>query len=201
MRKLPLLFALLLLALLVAAASSQAALLPQPAEATALLAPDEEEAEAEGSEAEAAEDEEEACEPDEEELCEEEAEEPAPGGKGEDSGQGKGKDDACALKSARAAVNVNPGKRLLRLSVHYRTWRPVSVSVQAALLGVSGAVRLGSEHARFRRSGVYRETYVLAEKQTKRASAAREVSVDLEVAGSSPPCRLHLSEAVRPAKR
>jgi hypothetical protein len=204
MRKLPLLGAMFLLALLGTAPTSQAALLPVPAPETALLGLGEEEADAEELEAEETEDEEEACEFEEEEFCDEEAEDAAAkakdqaGRKRKRAGEGE---DGCLLKSAKAAVNVNPGKRRLRLTVHYRTWKPATVSVEAALRGVDGAVHLGTRHARFRRSGVYRDTYELAEKQTRRALAAREVSVDLEVVGSSPPCRLHLTEAAHPARR
>lgn len=187
MRKLPLLLVILLLTLLGTAVPTQAALLPAPV--TSLLAPEEDEAEAEESEAEEeAEDEGEDCES-EEEICDEE----------EAGADRKAKEDGCLLKSASAAVSVNPGKRRLRLTVHYQTWKPASVSVEAVLRGVKGAVHLGTTHARFRRSGVYRDTFELAEKQTKRALAAREVSVDLQVVNTS--CRLHLTEAVRRAKR
>jgi hypothetical protein len=205
MRKLSLLGALLLLVLLGAASSSHAALLPVPAQGTALLGfEEEEETDAEELEAEEAEDEEEACEFEEDEFCDEEAEDVGPKGTDQDgrkADQGGGGADGCLLKSARAAVSVNPGKRRLRLTVHYRARKPASVSVEAVLRGVDGAVHLGTRHARFRRSGVYRDTYELAEKQTRRALAAREVSVDLEVVDSSPPCRLHLTEAAHPAKR
>lgn len=185
MRKLPLLLVILLLALLGTAVPTQAALLPAPV--TSLLAPEEDEAEESEAEEEA-EDEGEDCES-EEEDCEEE----------EPGADRKAKEDGCLLKSASAAVSVNPGKRRLRLTVHYQTWKPASVSVEAVLRGVKGAVYLGTSHARFRRSGVYRDTFELAEKQTKRALAAREVSVDLQVVNT--PCRLHLTEAVRRAKR
>jgi hypothetical protein len=194
MRKLPLLLALSLLAMLGSALPAQAAPLLQPAQMTALLEPEgEEEAEAEDLEPEEAADEDEACEPEEGEPCEEEAEEQGRKVKSES----KDKDDSCLLKSASAAVSVNPGKRRLRLTVHYRTWKPASVSVEAVLHGVKGAVPLGTSHARFRRSGVYRDTFELAGKQTKKALAAREVSVELQALNTPSSCRLHLTEAVR----
>jgi hypothetical protein len=204
MSKLPLLSVLLLLALLGATASAQAALVPAPPPGPVLLvADDEEEEEAEESEAEEPEDEEGACEPEEDEQCDEEAEESTQKRRPRDELEGSDRaagDDGCLLKSASAAITVNPGKRRLRLTVHYRTWGPASVSVEALLRGVSGAVYLGTGHAHFARSGVYRDTFALAEKQTKRALAAREVSVEVRVVNSSPPCRLHLTEAIRPAK-
>lgn len=190
MRKLPLLLAFLLLALLGTAVAAQAAILPQPGQLTApFAAEDEEEAEAEASDADEDElDAEEACDP-EEELCEE-----------EEQPKGRSKDDACLLKDATAAVSVNPGRQRLRLIVRYRTWKPAGVSVEAILRGVKGAVYLGTSHTHFRRSGVYRDTYELAEKETRRALAAREVSVDLQAINTPPSCRLHLTEALPRAR-
>ncbi|HEU5252266.1 MAG TPA: hypothetical protein VFU16_02940 [Solirubrobacterales bacterium] len=192
MRKLPLLLALLLLSLLGTAVAAQAALLPQPGQLTAPFAAEDEgedEAEAEASDADEEElDAEEACDP-EEEICEE-----------EEQPKGRSKDDACLLKDATVAVSVNPGKRRLRLVVRYRTWKPAGVSVEAVLRGVKGAVYLGTSHVHFRRSGVYRDTYELAERETRKALAAREVSVDLRAINTPPSCRLHLTESLRRAK-
>jgi hypothetical protein len=194
MHKLPFLLVISLLALLAVALPAQASLLAQPAEVVPLVAPDDEAdefgepADEEDGEAE------EACEADEEGVCEEDEEDEEPRGKR------KAEEDGCLLKGANAAVSVNPGKRRLRLSVHYRTWKPASVSVEAALRGVKGAVYLGTSHTYFRRSGVYRDTFELAEKQTKKALAAREVSVDLQALNSPPSCGLHLSEAVHRPK-
>lgn len=196
MRKFPLLV-LLLFAALATAIPAQAAL-PSVAEPPAPLAgPAEEEEdeaeEAEEEEAEASEDEECIFEEGEWLFCDEEE----PVGR---EGKSKAVDDECLLKSAKADVSVNPGKRRLRLSVHYRTWKPATVTVEAILRGVKGAVYLGSDHARFRRSGVYRDTYELAEKQMKKALAAREVEVELHVVNTPPSCAVELTGASRRAK-
>lgn len=198
MRKLPLLLALLLFAALFAAIPAQAASpilagLPAP-----LVGPPEEEEdeaeEAEDGEAETGE--EEACVFEEGEwlFCEEEEPE------GKRQAQGKARDDECALKNAKVGVTVNPGKRQLRLSVHYRTWKPATVTVEAVLHGVKGAVYLGTDHARFRRSGVYRDTYRLAERQMRKAVAAREVEVELHVVNTPPSCAVELTGASHRAK-
>ncbi|HEV2791548.1 MAG TPA: hypothetical protein VGV69_09655 [Solirubrobacterales bacterium] len=190
MRKLPLLSALLLLSLLLASVSAQAASLPglaEPAFLTAVTEEEEPEAEEEPEEDDGPEaEEDEACEPDEEELCEE---------AGEETGQGKGKrkDDECLLQKASATVTANPGKRRLRLTVHYRTLKPATVDVEALLRSAKGVVYLGTDHARFRRSGVYRDTYQLAEKQMKKAVAAREFEVELHAVGTPPSCQVELS--------
>jgi hypothetical protein len=196
MRQRPLLLVLLLLSVLVAAASVQASPLPLVAQPAPFASVEDEEDEAEEDEWDDSEWEEaEFCEPGEaeEELCEEE--EPAPKAKG------KKKGDECLLKGAKAAVTANPGKRRLRLTIHYRTWKPATVSVEASLQGPKGAVHLGTDHARFQRSGVYRDTYELPEKRMKKALAANGFTVDLHVVNTPPSCSLELTGASRRAKR
>jgi hypothetical protein len=200
MRKLPLLLVLLLLSMLVTASSAQASLLSPVDRALPFLALDEED-EITEQEAEEAEHEE-FCPAEEarEEPCEEdEAEEER-----DPAGRSKAKDEAagdeCLLKNASAAVSNNPGKRRLRLTVRYRTLKPATVSVEASLQGPKGAVRLGTEHARFRLSGTYRDTYELTEKQAKKALAAREFSVELHVVNAPPSCGVELTAASHRAK-
>lgn len=192
MRKLPLLLALLLLSVLVAATSAQASLLPgAPQPAPVFFAEPEEEDEADEDEAEdpneaaeEAEIERELCEEDPE-FCEEEE---AEHGKG----KGKPKDDPCLLKKASATVTANPGKRRLRLTVRYKTAKPATVNVEASLRGPKGFVFLGNEHSRFRRSGVYRDTFELPEKKMKKALAARDFKVELQVVNTPPSCQVEL---------
>jgi len=139
MRKPPLL-ALLLIVLLGTTVPAQAAALPPAHQLVSLLAPeDDEETEAEESSAGDEDgEEEEDCEPNEE-PCEEELEQ-------RDKGKGPGEKEPCLLKSATVAVNVDSGKRQLRLVVHYRTSKPASVSIEALLRGGKGAVHLGASH-------------------------------------------------------
>lgn len=190
MRNFPLLLALLLFAGLSMAVPAQASLLPVESPITPLIAAadeeeDEAEEEAEDPETEEVElDEVEACEPEEDEPCEEEAE---PGD------MDKRKGDACLLKKASANVTANPGKRRLRLTVHYKTHEPATVVVEARLRGAKGVLYLGNEHARFRRSGVYRDTFSLAEKQMKKAAAARDFAVELHVVNAPASCRVELT--------
>lgn len=186
MRKLPLLLVLLLLSVLLAAATAQASLLPSAnPPAPIFLAEPEEEDEAEEPEeaedtAEDAQIEREICEEDPE-LCEEEG-----------PGNSK-KADQCLLKKASATVTANPGKRRLRLTVHYKTLKPATVNVEALLRSAKGVVYLGNEHARFRRSGVYRDTFQLPEKQMKKAVTAREFEVELQAVNTPPSCRVELN--------
>ncbi len=201
MRNLPLLLVLLLLSVLLGTASVQAAAQPAPAEPVNRLLLDEEEPEVEDEPededeaedpAEEAEIEREICEEDPE-LCEEED---------EGKGNGKGKQGGeCLLKKASANVTANPGKRRLRLTVHYKTLKPATVNVEALLRSSKGAVYLGNDHARFRRSGVYRDTYALPEKQMKKAIAAREFEVELHVVNTPPSCGVELSAHRKGAKK
>lgn len=185
MRKLPLLLVLLLLSVLLAAASVQASSVPVPVPPAETLLEEEEDDEAEesGVEEEEAEPEEEDCTPEYEELelCEEEA-----------PGQAK-KNDECLLKKASATVTANPGKRRLRLTVRYKTLEPATVDVEASLRGSKGFAFLGNDHARFRRSGVYRDTFELPEKRMNKALAARDFKVELQVVNTPPSCKVELT--------
>lgn len=190
MRNLPLLLALLLLSALLGAAAAQASSLPAPLNSQPFVAADDED-EVEEDEAE---EESEGCVIEDEEdvqLCAEIAQEER-----EEAEEGQ-----CALGSAKAAVTVNPGKRRLRLTVHYKTLKPATVNVEASLQGPKGAVHLGAEHTRFRRSGVYRETFTLPEKQMKKALAAREFSVELHVVNAPASCGLEVNGASPRARR
>jgi hypothetical protein len=187
MRNLPLLLALLLLSVLLGAVAAQASPLPTlPQPAPVFLAAEEEDEEVENEDEEAedpaeeAEIEREICAEDPE-LCEE-----------EDEGKGK-QGDECLLKKTSATVSVNPGKRRLRLTVHYRTLKPGTVNVEASLRGPKGALFLGSDHTRLRRSGVYRDTFELPEKKMKKALAARDFEVKLQAVNTPPSCQVELS--------
>jgi hypothetical protein len=186
MRNLPLLLALLLFAGLSSAAPAQASLLPAENPIAPLVAPageEEDEAEEEeGPEEEEAElDEVEACEPEEGEPCEEEVEPRVES------------EEECLLRKASANVTANPGKRRLRLTVHYKALKPATVTVEASLRGSKGVLHLGREHARFRGSGVYRDAFSLPEKQMRKAATARDFEVELHAVNTPPSCRAELT--------
>jgi hypothetical protein len=196
MRNLSLLLVLLLLSvLLVAAVSAQASTPQGSSQATPLVLLDDEVLEAGEDEAEdpEVEGEEEGCTIEDEEdvqLCAEIAREE----------REEAKAARCVLEDARAAVTANPGKRRLRLTVHYRTSEPVAVVVETTLRGPKGSVHLGASHARFRRSGVYRDNFELADKQTKKASGANDFRVELRVVNEPAACALELTGASPRAK-
>lgn len=203
MRKLPFLLVLLLLSLmlLAAAASAHALTLPSvpPVGVLAGSADNEEaeedeqgEADEQGEENEA--DEGEEAESDEgedcsvgdeaeEELCEEKAEEEAEA-------------EECLLEDAEASVVVSPGAGAARLTIRYDAFEPTAVAIDAGLHGGKGNLRLGSERARFRRSGTFHDSFGLGGKQLTKALAARGFEVDVHAVGTPADCALHLANRV-----
>lgn len=195
MRKLllPLLSSLLLLCAV--AVPAQALSLPLPL--APLAAPDDEAGDAEADESAAEEDEEvnaDNCTIEDEEdvqLCAEIAEEERLEAEAEE----------CVVEDATAKVAANPGKGSVSLSVRYRAYSPASVAIDARLLGGKGGVHLGASHARFRRSGTFRDTFVVGEKRMERVLAAREFEVELQAVNTPRYCRLELNGALPRAKR
>lgn len=196
MRKLllPLLLALLVLA--AAPLPAQAVTLP-PTPAP-LAAPDDEAEEPEDGDESGADESEEVnadnCTIEDEEdvqLCAEIAEEEREEAEAEE----------CVVEDATAKVSANPGKGSVELKIHYRAYAPVAVSIDARLRGGKGGVHLGAGHTRFRRSGTFRDTFVLGEKRMERVLAAREFEVEVQAVNTPRYCRLDLSGALPRAKR
>ncbi|HEU5104435.1 MAG TPA: hypothetical protein VFU11_01210 [Solirubrobacterales bacterium] len=194
MRKLPLSLLLVLLALFACSAPAQALTLPD-----VLGGPDEaaEEADEPGGDEEGedeSEDGSEACEIEDEEdvaLCAEIAEEE----------REEAEAERCVLEDATAKLSARPGNRTVQLIIHYEAYAPASVAIDARLRGSRGGLHLGAEHTRFRRAGVFRDNFVLSEKQMERALTAREFAVELQAVNTPRYCRLELNGAPRRAKR
>jgi hypothetical protein len=192
MRKLPLLLILCLLSLFAVAAPAQALALPvvggNPTEPA-----DEETDEAEDGEDET-EAEEDGCTIEDEEdvpLCAEIAEEERESEEAEE----------CVLEDATAKLAALPGNQTVQLVIRYKALAPASVAIDARLRGPHGGLHLGAEHTHFRRGGVFRDNFVLGEKQMQRALAAREFTVTLQAVNTPRYCRFNLEGAPRRAKR
>lgn len=194
MRKLPLSLLLVLLALFACSVPAQALTLPD-----VLGGPDEaaEEADESGDDNEdedESEDGSEECEVEDEEdvaLCAEIAKEE----------REEAEAERCVLEDATAKLAAHPGNRTVQLTIRYEAYAPASVAIDASLRGSRGGLHLGAEHTRFRRAGVFRDNFVLSEKQMERALAAREFAVELQAVNTPRYCRLELSGAPRRAKR
>jgi hypothetical protein len=185
MRKLLLLPVFLLLALLLAAGSAQALSPPPvPALSASSSAEEAEEDEGEGEEAEA-----EA----EAEECEAEAEEGEDCEEAKEEAEEQAEAEECVIEDATATVAANPGNSTVRLTIHYRAFAPAAVAIDSRLRGAKGGLHLGSSHTRFRRSGVFHDSFGLSKKEMGRALAAREYAIELHAVNTPGSCRMHLS--------
>lgn len=186
MRKpLPLLV-FVLLSLLGAAVPAQALSVPTAPAVPALTAEEAEETEDEG-EAGEGEKAEEECEyfVEEGENCAEatvkgEAEELA-------------ESEACVLEDATATVAANRSNGTVRLTIRYKTYRPSAVAIDTRLRGSKGGLHVGAGHTRFRRAGVFHDSFGLNEKEMARAVAAREFAIELRAVNTPASCALDLT--------
>ena len=185
MRKTALLLLFLLVALFTAAGPAQALIVPPVATAPSLLdrAEEAEEDEGEGEEAETEEGE------DENEECEVDAEE------GEDCEEAEEvvAAEECVIEDATAKVAASPGNDTVRLTIHYRTFAPTAVAIDSKLRGAKGGLHLGASHSRFRRAGVFHDSFGLSKKEMAKALAAREFAIDLHAVNTPGYCRMHLT--------
>ena len=104
-------------------------------------------------------------EDEEEEFCEEAAEESAPAD--------------CILTGTKATVTAVPARSLVRLAVTYTARTAAAVRVELSLRGGRGPLRLGEDRARFGRTGTYRSSERLTERELGKVLAARSFSVDV----------------------
>ncbi|TMK57978.1 MAG: hypothetical protein E6G51_04170 [Actinobacteria bacterium] len=194
MRKVPLSLLLVLLALLACAAPAQALTLPNILAAPETASEDADEADSGDEDESENEDGSEECEIEDSEdvaLCAEIAAEE----------REEEESERCVVEDATAKLAARPGSRTVELIIHYEAASPVSVAIDARLRGSRGGLHLGSEHTHFRRSGIYRDNFVLGEKQMERALGAREFVVELQAVNTPRYCRLNLEGAPRRAKR
>lgn len=195
MRKLPLSLPLVLLALFACSAPARALTLPDVLGGPTESADEEvDEADDDGEDEAESEEDSDECEIEDEEdvaLCAEIAQEEAEEVEAE----------RCILEDATAKLAARPGARTVQLIIRYEAYAPASVAIDARLRGSRGGLHLGAEHTRFRRAGVYRDDFVLSEKQMQRALGAREFTVELQAVNTPRYCRLNLNGAPRRAKR
>jgi hypothetical protein len=109
--------------------------------------------------------------------------------------------EKCVLEDATAKVSANPGNGSVALVIRYEADSPSSVAIDARLRGNKGSIHLGADHARFRRSGTFRDTFVLGEKRMQRVLAAREFDIELQAVNTPRYCRIEVNGALHRAKR
>jgi hypothetical protein len=183
MRNTTLLLLLMLIALFTAVGPAQALIAP-PATVPSLSVRAEEPEEEETEEAEGEEAESEGCEVDAEEGedCEE-----------VEAAEEEAAAEECVIEDARAKVAANPGIDTVHLTIHYRTFAPAAVAIDSKLHGRKGSLHLGSSHTRFRRAGVFHDSFGLSAKEMAKALAAREFAVDLHAVNTPGYCRVELT--------
>jgi hypothetical protein len=180
MRKLPLLLVLLLVSLFAVAGPAWALSVPS---VPSVLSGEEAEETEEGEEAEG--DESEACEaePEAGESCEE----------AEEATEEAAAAEECVIEDAAATVAANPGNDTVRLAIHYKAFEPAAVAIDARLHGSKGGLHLGADRARFRRAGVFHDSFGLSKKEMVRALAAREFAIELHAVNTPASCRMELT--------
>jgi hypothetical protein len=109
--------------------------------------------------------------------------------------------EECVVEDATARVTANPGNGTVALSIRYRSYSPAAVAIDSRLRGGRGSVHLGASHARFRRAGIFRDTFALGEKRMAKVLAAREFEVELQAVNTPRYCQLELNGALPRAKR
>jgi hypothetical protein len=194
MRKLPLSLLLALVALFACAAPAQALTLPDVLAGPEAAEEEPDEAEAGDEDAAEGEDNSDECVIEDEEdvqLCAEIAQ--------EDKEEAEA--ERCILEDATAKLAARPGSHTVQLIIRYSAAAPASVAIDARLRGSRGGLHLGSEHTHFRRAGVYRDDFVLSEKQMQRALGARQFAIELQAVKTPRYCRFNLEGAPRRAKR
>lgn len=179
MRKLPLLLVLLLISLFAVAGPARALSVPP---SPPILFDEEAEENEEGEEAE---NESEECEvdPDEGESCEE----------AEEAVEEEAAAEECVIEDATAKVAASPGNDTVRLTIHYRAFAAAAVTIDSKLRGSKGSLHLGSSHTRFRRAGVFHDSFGLSAKEMAKATAAREFAIELHAVDTPASCRMELT--------
>lgn len=109
--------------------------------------------------------------------------------------------EKCVLEDATAKVSANPGNGSVALVIRYEANSPAAVAIDARLRGNKGNVHLGADRARFRRSGTFRDTFVLGEKRMERVLAAREFELEMQALNTPRYCRIEVNGALHRAKR
>lgn len=182
MRKPILLLVLLLISLFAVAGPARALSVPSvpsiPSGEEAEESEEVEEAEGEGEESEIC-----VADPEEGESCEE----------AEKAVEEEVEAEECVIKDATAKVAASPGNDTVRLTIHYKAFEPAAVAIDARLRGSKGGLHLGADHARFRRTGVFHDSFGLSKKEMVRALAAREFAIELHAVNTPSYCRMQLT--------
>jgi hypothetical protein len=94
----------------------------------------------------------------------------------------------CFVRTTAATIATDPANDTVRLSLHYTSWTPATVSVSYRLLGGKGGLTLGHATKHFGKKGVLNLTADLTDAEMVRAAAAQEFDVAVHAVNSPGYC-------------
>jgi hypothetical protein len=94
----------------------------------------------------------------------------------------------CLLHTAEAHVAASATPGVVRLTIHYTSYAPTTVSVNYWLKGSKGSLQLGETKRHFSRRGVFREDAHLSERAMGKVLAARTFIVQLGIPAAPSDC-------------
>jgi hypothetical protein len=100
----------------------------------------------------------------------------------------------CIVTDVDARVAARPSRERLELTVRYRGERSAAVTIAWKLRGGKGGLSLGTERARFSRSGTFRHLETgLKDKRMRKALAAREFEIEVRAVNTPSHCKRDLT--------
>ena len=124
----------------------------------------------------------------------------------EDEGSGAEEDDEpgsvgalllppeCLLHTAEAQVAASATPGVVRLTIHYTSYAPTSVSVKYWLKGSKGSLQLGETKHHFSRQGVFREDAHVSDRAMSKVLAARAFIVQLGIPAAPSSCEKYSTQ-------
>lgn len=135
-----------------------------------------------------------------------EAEEEAESEEGEEESEDEGEDEEvgtvgplllppeCLLHTAEAHVAASATHGVVRLTIHYTSYAPTSVSVNYWLKGGKGSLQLGETKRHFARQGVFREDAHVSDRAMSKVLAARAFIVQLDIPAAPSFCQRYSTQ-------
>lgn len=94
----------------------------------------------------------------------------------------------CLLHTAEANVSASAARGVVRLTIHYTSYTPTSVTVDYWLKGSKGSLQLGETKRHFARQGVIREEEHVSDHAMSKVLAARTFIVQLGITAAPSYC-------------
>jgi hypothetical protein len=108
---------------------------------------------------------------------------------------------ACILKVARARVFAFAHQDKARLVIHYKAYKPATVSVSYSVAGAKGGLALGTAAARFKTAGVFRLGEKLDQAGVAKLQAATSMKVHFSIPQAPSSCTRYYTKRLTIPKR